>query len=235
MERKLHYRKLVLAAVLVLASSSLYVMSPIFAQTTPTVSPTPTITATVLPTVTTTGPDDPTVTPTATPTPTPKPQAPVSVRISVGTQYPWNKRIPVTLYITPTQSGAKLQIQWQRRSGLLADPLTTSWSSPQAGQTYSASFTITPQSTGYQRAVADVIITTLDSNYVYSQDLVLNLDADKVVQPQPAMYTFYVIAMYTAIVLVFFVGIPFGLYQSFMYAKKNLFPQWLESKLQKPQ
>lgn len=200
-------------------------------------TPTNTITTTVSPTTTvsqTTSPI-PTITVTETPIITQTPSAPVSIRIEVGTQYPWNKRIPVTLYVTPTQSGEKLEIRWQKRTGLLASPLNIAWNSPKAGTTYKAEFLITPQSVGYQRAVADIIITTFNSNYVASQDLVLNLNSEKIVQPQSGTYLAYQIGMYIGIFLVFLVLLPFGLYKAFMYIKDTFIPRWLEAKLAKPQ
>ncbi len=209
-------------------------ITPVTAQT-PTITPSASVSITVTPSITTSQTTTITV-PTTSPTPLSTPvKAPVSIQLEVGTQYPWNKRIPVTLYITPSTSGEKLEIRWQKRTGLLANPLNKAWASPQAGTTYKAEFLITPQSIGYQRAVADVIITTFNSNYVASQDLVLNLDANKVVQPQTGTYLAYQIGMYILLFLVFLVLIPFALYKAFMYIKNTFIPRWLESKLAKPQ
>lgn len=205
-----------------------------------TTSPTPTATGTptlIVPTASITASVTPTPTETIelTPTPTPTPKIEfITSAAKIGTQYPWNKRVPVTLSITPKISGSKLEVRWQKRAGLVSSPTVMALSNPQAGQTYTVSFTLTPYATGYQRAVADIILTTNTTNYVTSQDVQLQLDAKKTVVPITTTYTFYVVAMYLTLFLIFFVAIPYGLYRLYLYAKKNIIPRWLESKIQAP-
>lgn len=217
----------------------LSLMSGVKAQS-PTATPSPTISGTptlIVPTSSITITPTPTetveVTPTPTPTPTPKIDF-ITTSAKVGTQYPWNKRVPVTLSITPKIGGSKLEVRWQRRAGLVSKPTVMTLSNPQAGQTYTVSFTLTPYATGYQRAVADIILTTNTTNYVTSQDVQLQLDAKKTVIPVTTTYTFYVVAMYLTIFLIFFVAIPYAIYRFYLYAKKNIIPRWLESKIQAP-
>lgn len=187
----------------------------------------PTTSLTISPTITTTPTNSP------TPTPTPKVDAIYSTA-TVGAQYPWNKRIPVKLHVTPSVSGKKLEVRWQKRAGLIASPSSMTLPNPQAGQTYTVTFTLTPYSIGYQRAVADIIVTTNTTNYVTSLDIPIQLDDKKTVVPKTSTYYVYLILMYLLIFLVFFVAIPFGIYQGYLYAKKTVIPRWLESKIQSP-
>ncbi|MCC7304030.1 hypothetical protein IT418_01280, partial [bacterium] len=117
---------------------------------------------------------------------------------------------------------------------LVATPTAVIINSPQAGQVYTASFSMTPYSIGYQRAVADVILTTKTTNIVVSKDVSLQLSNDKVVIPITSAYIFYKVVMYLSIVITFFVIIPFGLYKTYMYIKTHVFPKWLESRIQVP-
>lgn len=225
--KKLHY-------LFVLSICSLFLTSTVFAQ-----SPTPTasnaVPSLIVPTSSITSTPIPTATLTPTPTPTPAPKVEImSTGISVGTQYPWNKKIPVTLSIKPSQSGSKLEIRWQKKAGLVGSPTTKTILNPQAGKTYTVSFTLTPYAPGFQRAVADIILTTYVTNYVTSRDIPLQLDAKKTVIPTTSTYSFYLIGMYLVIFLMFFVVIPFALYQLYLYIKTHVIPKWLESKIQSP-
>ncbi len=229
--------KSLLVAILITAIVLLSLMSGVKAQS-PTATPSPTISGTptlIVPTSSITITPTPTETVEITPTPTPTPKIDfITTSAKVGTQYPWNKRVPVTLSITPKIGGSKLEVRWQRRAGLVSSPTVMTLSNPQAGQTYTVSFTLTPYATGYQRAVADIILTTNTTNYVTSQDVQLQLDAKKTVIPVTTTYTFYVVVMYLTIFLIFFVAIPYGIYRFYLYAKKNIIPRWLESKIQAP-
>lgn len=201
-------------------------------------SPTPS-TNTVPPLVTATPSISTTPTPTETvietpvPTPTPKVEI-ITTSVSIGTQYPWNKKVPIKLSITPSQSGSKLEIRWQKKAGLVASPSVRTIANPQAGRTYTASFSLTPYAPGFQRAVADIILTTNTTNYVTSKDVPLQMDIKKTVIPKTTTYTMYTIGMYLFVFLLFFVIIPFGIYQAYLYIKKYVIPKWLESKIQSP-
>lgn len=229
--------KSLLIALITATVGLLSLMNSVNAQS-PTVTPSATITGTptlIVPTSSITMTPTPTETVEVTPTPPPTPKIDfITTSAKVGTQYPWNKRVPVTLSITPKIGGSKLEVRWQRRAGLVSKPTVMTLSNPQAGQTYTVSFTLTPYATGYQRAVADIILTTNTTNYVTSQDVQLQLDAKKTVIPVTTTYTFYVVAMYLTIFLIFFVTIPYGIYRFYLYAKKNIIPRWLESKIQAP-
>lgn len=177
---------------------------------------------------------DPTETPivtTLSPTPTTQREDLIRAVISVKTQSPWNKKIPITLSITPTISGEKLEVRWQRRAGLVADPILISVTQPQAGKTYTASFELTPFAVGYQRAVADIILTTRTTNYVVSKDVTLQFNQDKTVIPITPMYIFYQVVMYALIIGFFFIALPFGIFKSALYLKNTVIPKWLESKV----
>lgn len=153
---------------------------------------------------------------------------------TVGTQYPWTKQIPIKIHITPLYSGRQLEVRWQKRASLPGSPIVSSIQNPKAGKTYTFAFALTPQSTGYQRAVADIILTTDTTYYVSSKDIPLQLDANKVVQPITGSYIAYQIGMYVAMIVVFFIIIPYIIYQIYLYARKVLIPRWLESKIKIP-
>jgi hypothetical protein len=174
-----------------------------------------------------------TPTETAIPTPTPVKDV-IHVVSTVGTQYPWSKEIPVKISLTPTQSGSKLEIRWQKKAGLVASPITSTITNPKAGTTYSFSFKLSPYAPGFQRGVADIILTTYTTNFVTSKDIPLQLDANKVVLPITMNYRLYQVGMYLAAFLLFFVIIPFLLYQLYLYIRKYVIPKWLESKIQVP-
>ncbi len=191
---------------------------------------TPSVTATPIVSITET------VAPTPTATPTESAETAgntINAVVTIGTQSPWNKKIPVKISITSKIAGEKLVIRWQKKAGLVAEPNSTIISLPQANKTYTETFQLTPYSTGYQRAVADIILIGKTTNLVISKDATVQLDSKKVVTPITPMYTFYLVAMYLFIFLVFFVLIPYGIYKGFMFVKVYVFPKWLESKIQK--
>lgn len=207
---------------------------PVHAQT-----PTVTSTIEISPTV------SESVTPTATPTPTPTvaPSAKmVNAVISIGTQYPWNKKIPVTMKVTPQVSGTRLEIKWQQNVGITWErnvgitsatkPKTYIINNPQAGATYTVKFNLVPLAAGNQRAVADIVLTTFNSNYVISKEIPLTLTEKFVIKPTQTNYVLYSIGMYVGLVLVLFIITPFTFYSIFLYIKNKVFPKWLEAKVQ---
>ena len=207
------------------------------AVTTPTTTITGTPTVTQTPTATVTASATPTLTATASLTPTPSvtPKSEVIQTVAdIGTQYPWNKRIPVKFTIKPLVSGDKLEVRWQNKTALGASPTTRYVLNPEAGKTYTFSFELTPYAPGFQRGVADIILTTIRTNYVSSKDVPLQLDADKVVIPITTTYVMYQVGMYVVLVLVFLVLIPYALYRAFLYIKVNIVPKWLEANISHP-
>lgn len=214
---------LAIASVAMVSIFKVHAQTPSLSVPATTIAPTTTATPSVTPETTTE----------VTPTPTPKVDG-VSAVVTVGTQSPWNKRIPIKVAVTTSISGERLLIRWQKKAGLVAAPTSITFASPQAGKTYTASFEMTPYATGYQRGVADIILTTKTTNVVLSKDVTLQLNSDKVVTPITPMYTFYVVMMYLTIFITFFVLIPFGAYKGYLYIKTHVFPKWLESKIQVP-
>lgn len=207
---------------------------PVTAQT-----PTPSVSA-ALPSIVplsgnTTPPPTESPTPSLSPSPSPTPRTDTaSIKIVVGTQSPWNKRIPVTIYVTPHVSAARMEVSWQKKAGLVATPVTTSFANVVAESTYTVNLTITPQGIGYQRAIAQVILSTATQNFVSSEQIELNLDKDKIIQPQTAEYTAYLIGMYVSIGVVFLLVIPFALFKFGVYMKTTVFPKWYEKTIQSP-
>jgi len=207
-------------------------------------------TATITPTVTeaTQSTEETTPTPTleeteeATPTPTVSTEEysstlaekNISAVITIDTQYPWSKKIPIKLSITPRVSGQKIQVKWQKRLGFFTKPSTYTISNPQAGTTYTKSLLLEPRASGKQRATADIILTTSANNYVISKDLILTLDKKLVVIPKTPEYVMYTTVMYALLIIVLLILLPFGLYRGFIYVKKYIFPKWLEAKTSKP-
>lgn len=221
MEHKKLLPKLIVMAIL---GTVISLVSPVFAATTPT----PLRTATPL-----------VATPSASPTesPSPTPTAATSVMHiapQIGTQFPWNKQIPVQISVTPEMSGQTLRIQWQSSSIFVISPASITIEDPQAGETYTQTFAITPQASGFQRAVANVILTTNDSNYVLSQDVTFTLSNDLVVTPQSPTYTTYFAGMIVAIILLVVLAI-LGARWLYFYIKNKLIPKWLEANMQAPQ
>jgi hypothetical protein len=180
----------------------------------------------------------PTVTPTLTTTPSitvlPTPETNIIVSAAVGTQYPWNKRIPLKLTITPKISGQLLEVRWQSKASITGKPETATIVRPQAGKSYTFNVTLTPHGIGYQRAVADIILTTNSTNYVSSTNIPLQFNEKKVVIPVTSAYIFYQVTMYVALIVFFFIALPFLIYQLYLYMKNVLVPKWLESRFKKP-
>jgi hypothetical protein len=189
-------------------------------SSTPTITTEPSLTGTVTPSV------SPTITPTATETPEPVKQTFVLVQAQVGTQSPWTKKIPAKLQIKPLIDGEKIIINWQKRTGIVADPMNSIISNPKANQVYTLSVNILPQGVGYQRTVAEVILVTDTENYVVSQDIVLTLDANKMVTPKTSAFQTAQLVMYSSIVIVFVGVIPGAIFIGYKYVQKTLIPRW---------
>jgi len=176
----------------------------------------------------------PTITATATPTVSVTPEANMIITTAVGTQYPWNKKIPLKLRVTPKIEGKRLEIRWQSKASITGNPEFAIIQNPQAGQTYTFTFLLTPHGIGYQRAVADIILTTNTTNYVSSTYIPIRFDEKKVVIPVTTAYIFYQVVMYISLVVFFFIVLPFLIYQLYLYSKNVLIPKWLESRIKKP-
>ncbi|PIY18400.1 hypothetical protein CO112_03260 [Candidatus Dojkabacteria bacterium CG_4_9_14_3_um_filter_150_Dojkabacteria_WS6_41_13] len=176
-----------------------------------------------------------TVIPSKTPTPSILPKDSILVSTAtVGTQYPWNKLIPIKIIITPAYSGKMLQVKWQKQASLVGSPTILTIQNPQAGTPYTFSFTLSPHSTSYLRAVADIVLITNTTNYVSSQDIPLQLSKDKVVLPITGSYVSYQIGMYVTLAVFFLGVVPFSLYRIYLYISKVLIPKWLAARIKAP-
>lgn len=209
---------ILITVILTLSATTVFAQTPVLNTPTITVTPSSTIPPTA----------------TQTPTVTPTPETNIIVSAAVGTQYPWNKRIPIKLMITPKISGQRLEIRWQEKASITGKPVTATILRPQEGKTYTFSFILTPHGIGYQRAVADVILTTNSTNYVSSTNIPLQFNDKKVVIPITTSYIFYQITMYITLIVFFFIALPFLFYQLYLYMKNVLIPKWLESRIKKP-
>lgn len=218
---------LFLIGAIIVATFSSY---SVYAQT---ASPTPTVSATIKPTITTS------VTITATPTPTPTATEstlvqPISSKVKVDTQYPWNKQIPIIMEITPQYDGQSLEIRWPSVSGFIITPQTTKWQNVTKGTTYTTTFTFEPIATGTQKVSASLILTTFQTNYIASQPVDITLNADKVVTPITDGYKNYETMMYVLLGVGGFIILPLFVFFSFMYIKNKLIPQWIQARLNEP-
>jgi len=217
------------ALIFGLLTSLILLSIPHTSAQTPTITPTSTVTIT--PTITV----SPTITSTVAPTPTPTtiPLA-ISTELLVGTQYPWNKQVPITVKLTPKISGISLVLRWPSKTGFTISPTTTTLKNVEKDKTYTLQYTFSPIGTGLQKFSAELVLTTSDKKYISSLPIEITLSQDKLVTPISDGYRQYEIAMYVAIGVLLFVIVPASLFFLFFYIKNRLIPKWVKNRLNQP-
>lgn len=205
---------------------SFLTFKPLYAQNV-TDTPTPTVTESPAPSVS----------PTSTPTPTPTPTTatfPVHTALLVEAQYPWDKKIPVRVELTPRVDAQGLDIRWPSKTGFKITPQKYSWNDVKKGTTYVATFIFEPIAIGNQTASADIVLTTFENKFVSSVPLELTLDSKYIVQPISEGYKQYELMLYGSIGFVLFVILPVSLFLLVLYIKNKLIPQWIQKQLNEP-
>lgn len=203
-------------------------LRPVHAESITTITPT----AIISPIVSTVPTD---IVVTATPTTTPSDKITyVDSNIIIGTQRPWDKKIPVKVTLTPKIDANRMELKWQNRSGFEIVPATVLFNNVVAGKTYTYDFIFQPKAPGLLQAAGEIILTTSNSNYLSNVPLTLTVSSDLIITPQPKEYqTLFVTTIFIAFVLVFFV-IPFGAFVIIKYLKNVLIPKWIEQRNKRP-
>lgn len=123
-----------------------------------------------------------------------------------GVQNPLNKKIPLTLYITPKIDSPKTQILWNVPTTFSKDINHNEFVDLNRDQTYSYSIDVKPERTGSYGVSVSVISWQFDTNLTNTVSSTITLNKSLIVQPIDPEFTLISLILVLAFLLVSGIG-----------------------------
>jgi hypothetical protein len=123
-----------------------------------------------------------------------------------GSQSPFNKSIPYTLYITPKVNSSRTQIIWEVPTTLDVRTSHKEFVNLQKDQTYSYRANLVPNRDGTYEISVNVIAWQFDTNYTNSVSSTLTLSKSLVIQPVDSEYTISIMLMIVGGIILLGIG-----------------------------
>lgn len=149
------------------------------------------------------------------------PTAAFEIRITVGTQSPWNKRVPLILTVIPNLDSERTEVSWDVPFGVEIIDGNKNFFSASKGKSFERKVYLLPSKSGRYTITANVTNWGYGSNYTSSENITLTFGQDLVTEPETANYTTASIIRYTMILL-FAGGGIIGIYFGFKKFKKPI-------------
>jgi len=154
----------------------------------------------------------------------------IPVSIEKGSQYPWNKRVPVTVYVKSIHDAQKISVDWPVYTGAVISPQSRSISNVKKGQVYKFTFSFRPTvGKSYIDSSANVIITTADGSYVSNIRFYEYVNDKLVLKNAGSFYVVYLVLQYIFFILLILV-ILFIAFRIYKFLKDTFIKQWMEGK-----
>jgi len=135
-----------------------------------------------------------------------------TLEIEVGSQSAFDKYVPLTIRITPSETPIKTQLTWD-----LSDDVNIKIKHPEfinsmvKGETYEYKIRIKPTNPGTYEIVANVTAWQRESNYTSSDSVLIEFNKDLVVNPNETNYqVFNIVKIF--LIIIGLGGLGFGLY-----------------------
>ena len=159
----------------------------------------------------------------------------MKAELVVGTQYPWNKNIPVWLIIEPEIDSNYILVKTQVTgiSGLLVTPESAKISNPKAGQRYNLKFNLIPKVAGEYGVSFIILENNAGIISTTSKELRVKVDQNLELVPKSAEYVRLKV-MYAASLWILGILLLIGLG---LFIKKRglaLIQGWIKKQLKKP-
>ncbi|MCB9790585.1 hypothetical protein H6764_01030 [Candidatus Nomurabacteria bacterium] len=143
------------------------------------------------------------------------------IKIDVGTQSPWNKKVPVTLTITPNLDSNRTEVSWDVPYGVEIVDKNQNFFSAGKGEAFKRKAYVFPGKPGTYTITANVTNWGYGSNYTSSENITLTFGTNLVTDPETSSYTIASIIRYTVILLIF-ASIIAGTYFGFRKFKQPI-------------
>lgn len=134
-------------------------------------------------------------------------KSPFDIELVVGTQSPWNKKVPITVKVRPSQDTTRTNITWDYPVGLeLSDKYESNYEAIPQGQVWSYTIKVKPVVSGTYTVAATATDWGYGSNFTSSESVSVTFNENLVVTPITAQYTTAVTVRYIVIVLLGILG-----------------------------
>lgn len=148
------------------------------------------------------------------------------VQLSLETQSPWTKSIPIAVKFRSNITADKVEISWDSPDGVEVARTHPQFISVKEGEVYTYRAKIKPDRPGTYTIAGNIVNWEVDTNYSSSANITLTIDDNLVVQPNTPGYSGA--AMLRSVIIVLLVlGSLFGLYVLAKLSFKKLI-EWLK-------
>lgn len=135
-------------------------------------------------------------------------QPPFTVEIVVGTQSPWNQRVPVTVKVRPSVDTTRTNITWDAPIGVtINDKNSQKYMVVKKGEVYTTEITIDPIVSGTYTIAATATDWGYGANFASTESINITFDENLIVTPSDPGYSSAVIFRY---IIIFFGFIVLG-------------------------
>ncbi|KKR06072.1 MAG: hypothetical protein UT34_C0001G0112 [candidate division WS6 bacterium GW2011_GWF2_39_15] len=149
-----------------------------------------------------------------------------NVELSLGTQSPWTKSVPINVKFRSNITADKVEISWDAPEGIEIIERHPQFIPVEKGEVYSYTAYAKPSTSGTYNISGNITDWEFKTNYTSSASITLTFDEDKTTVPQTAGYSGAVIIK-SLILLLLALGGLFGLYLLARNFVKKL-KKWLE-------
>lgn len=157
----------------------------------------------------------------------------LEVKVVVGTQSVWTKKIPITLYFVSHTNGNKIEVKWRIPSSVTMSELPTKYYVFTSEKSQSVVNYIKPNFEGKKTIVAEVIVYGQDSNYSLSQEVSIDINSNLEMTPVTQSYKNAKLLRFFVLTIVFLVVAVVSVWGVFFFVKVVI-PKWLQQELNRP-
>jgi hypothetical protein len=153
--------------------------------------------------------------------------SPFTIKLVVGTQSPWTKKVPIDVVFTPTEDSSRTEVSWDAPLGITVEKNYDDYFESLKGQVYSKRAQISASQPGTYTIVANVTNWGYGTNVTTSEEITLTFGDDLIVTPPTPGYSNAVIIKYTVILiflLIILILSVFGIKKGLKFLKKWLQP-----------
>lgn len=148
-----------------------------------------------------------------------------TIETAIGTQSVINGKIPIYLYMKPKIDSSKAQLEWNVPRGLDALSSVDVWFEMEEDTGRTFTLYVSPQTAGHYKIVVNVTAWRFDTNYVDSEEIEIDIDADLLMTPQTAEYKRNSVFLTVGIIVVCAACVVGGYFAIKLFQKK--FSGWM--------